>query len=107
MPHLQAFCLYEFTAMIESEKLLERKLKREVEKLGGYCYKWFSIHITGLPDRICLLPGGRIFFAEIKTTDKDTSPRQKVVHKELIKIGFRVEVIDTSNQIEQILKDYE
>ena len=56
--------------MIESEKLLETKLKNGTEKMGGWCIKMLSTHLTGLPDRVCLFPGGIIFFAEIKTTKK-------------------------------------
>lgn len=94
--------------LIESEKLLEDKLIRGVEKiLGGLCWKWFSIHITGLPDRICLLPGGRIFFVEIKTTKKTAKKRQVFVHRQLRGLGFRVEVVDTSEQIERLIREYE
>lgn len=93
--------------LIESEKVLEDKFTNGIEKLGGICWKWFSIHITGLPDRICLLPGGRIFFAEIKTTKKKPKPRQLIVHRQLRNLGFRVEVIDNSDQIKQILQEYE
>lgn len=94
-------------SLIESEKVLEDKLTKGIERLGGICWKWFSIHITGLPDRICLLPGGRIFFAEIKTTNKKPKPRQLIVHRQLRNLGFRVEVIDTSEQIKSILMEYE
>lgn len=92
---------------VESEKTLERRLGSEVKKLGGWTLKLLSTHITGLPDRLCLLPEGRIFFAEIKTTKKDATLIQKVIHRKLRKLGFRVEVVDTTNQIIEILKDYE
>lgn len=88
---------------IESEKLLERKLKKEVEKLGGWCLKIAPLHINGLPDRLCLLPGEVLFFAEIKTTKKKTTKIQKVMHRKLKGLGFGVYVIDTSEQITDIL----
>lgn len=91
---------------IESEKLLERKLRVKLEKLGGYCLKWPATHNSGVPDRICLLPGGIIFFAEIKTTGEKPDPLQKIWHKKLRKAGFEVYVVDTSDQIEQIIKKY-
>lgn len=93
--------------MIESEKLLERKLRVGVKKLGGWSIKMLSGHVTGLPDRINLLPGGKVFFSEIKTTKKNPSKIQKVVMKKLRGLGFRVEVIDKSEQIEQILSEYD
>lgn len=92
---------------IESEKTLERSLKRETERLGGWCIKFVPLHISGLPDRICLLPGGRMFFAEIKTTKKKPEKLQKYIHGKLKALGFRVEIIDTSVQIKDIVASYE
>lgn len=92
---------------IESEKDLERKLNQGVKKLLGLSFKFIPSLVAGIPDRICLLPGGRIFFAEIKTTKQKPNRLQKYWHLKLRKLGFRVEVIDTSEQIEKILKEYE
>ena len=93
--------------IIESEKVLERKLSKHIEKLGGFCWKLFPIHITGLPDRLCLLPGAIIFFVEVKTTNEEPKRRQLYVHKQLRNLGFRVEIVDTSEQIKKLLSDYE
>lgn len=92
---------------IESEKDLERKLNQGVKKLLGLTFKFVPLFVAGIPDRICLLPGGRIFFAEIKTTKQKPKKLQLFWRAKLRKLGFRVEVIDTSKQIENILKDYE
>ncbi len=91
--------------MIESEKLLEKKLKNGTEKMGGWCIKMLSTHLTGLPDRVCLFPGGIIFFAEIKTTKKKAKKIQILVHHKIRKLGFDVHLIDTSAQINQILEN--
>ena len=80
---------------IESEKLIERRLAEEVKNQGGWAIKLLATHITGLPDRLCLLPRGRLFFAEIKTTKKKPTKIQLAVHAKLRKLGFRVEVIDS------------
>jgi hypothetical protein len=93
--------------IIESEKSLEKKLNSEVGKLGGWCIKMLSTHLTGLPDRVCLFPGGIIFFAEIKTTKKKAKKIQILVHHKIRKLGFDVHLIDTSAQINQILKTIE
>jgi len=91
---------------VESEKLIERKLTAKLREIGGWSIKILSVHINGLPDRLCLLPGGRLFFAEVKTTKKKPEKIQLHVHKRLRKLGFRVEVIDKSAQIFEILKQY-
>lgn len=91
---------------IESEKLLEKKLRVKIEELGGYCLKLLAIHVIGIPDRICLLPNGVVFFAEVKTTGKKPEKIQLLWHKKLRKIGFEVYVVDTSEQINEIIEKY-
>ncbi len=92
---------------IESEKTLEKSLKRTIElDMKGKCLKMLSTHVSGLPDRICLLPGGRIFFAEIKTTKQKPRKIQLWMHRKLRDLGFEVKIIDTSEQIKQIKKEY-
>lgn len=92
--------------MIESEKVLERKLREEVKKLGGWCIKLLPFQTNGLPDRLCLLPEGVVFFAEIKTTFKKPSPIQRVIIKRLKKLGFNVYVIDNSVYLKEIIESY-
>lgn len=92
---------------VESEKVLERSLKKHIEKeLGGFCLKLLSQHITGLPDRLCLIPGGRLFFAEIKTTKKKATRIQLYLHRKIRNLGFRVEIIETTEQIKKIISEY-
>jgi len=76
-----------------SEKYFERKLKEAVKKQGGLCIKLLS-SITGLPDRMCLLPRGRIFFCELKSTGKNRSGRQRLIHNKLSQLGFKSYLID-------------
>ena len=52
--------------MTKLEKDIERKLRQVVEKNGGRCLKWVCPGWSGVPDRIILLPGGRVLFAETK-----------------------------------------
>lgn len=93
--------------MIESEKKLERKLYKEVKKRGGWSIKMLSMHITGLPDRLCLFPGGRALFCEIKTTGKKPTKIQQMVHKKLRRLGFQVFVIDSTEQIIEALNAFD
>lgn len=92
---------------IESEKQLERSLKNTVENvMGGLCLKLLSQHMTGLPDRLCLIPGGKAFFVEVKTTGKKPRKVQEFVHGKLRSLGFRVYVLDSSPVLHTILTDY-
>lgn len=58
------------------EKQLERRLKKEVEKLGGLCLKLITPGFTGIPDRLVIMPGGIIWFVEMKTATGKMSDRQ-------------------------------
>lgn len=92
--------------MIESEKVLEAKIRDLVKKAGGWSIKLPAIHVAGLPDRLFLLPGGRLFFAEMKTTGQKPTPVQKIVHARLQRLGFPVEVLDTTEKIKQTIERY-
>lgn len=88
--------------MITSEKMLERKTAQRIKALGGWSIKLLSTYISGLPDRLCLMPGGRAFFIEVKTTGKKPTALQKRRHEKLKGLGFEVLVIDKLEQIEKI-----
>lgn len=81
--------------MVESEKLVERKLVELTKINNGMCIKLLCNHILGLPDRLCLFPGGKLAFVELKTTGEKPKRIQIFMHKKLRVLGFRVEVIDT------------
>ena len=93
--------------MIESEKVLEKLLSSKVKKLKGLSIKILPFINAGLPDRLCLLPEGYIFFAEIKTTGEKLKPLQELFRKKIISLGFRYYVVDNSEMIKLIIKDYE
>ena len=80
---------------VESEKLVERKLVELTKINNGMCIKLLCNHILGLPDRLCLFPGGKLAFIELKTTGEKPKRIQIFMHKKLRALGFRVEVIDT------------
>ena len=48
------------------EKNIEHKLVSIVKRKGGLCLKWVCPGWAGVPDRIVLLPGGRVVFVELK-----------------------------------------
>lgn len=87
------------------EKLIEQKLVQAVKKKGGLCLKFVSPNFDGMPDRLILLPGGKIAFAELKAPGKKPRPLQFARHKTLMKLGFRVFVIDSPEQIGAMLDE--
>ncbi len=94
-----------FHSTKNSEKYFERKLKEGIKAKGGLCIKLLSIHFLGLPDRMCLLPGGIIFFCEIKSTGFNPSPIQKIVANKLTGLGFKYYIVDNIELIKKITGD--
>lgn len=86
-----------------NEKPIEAKLRKGVERLGGLCLKLPAVYFTGIPDRLCLLPGGRLYFVETKSSGKDLSPRQLYVKRQLEGLGFQVFKIDSEAALESFL----
>lgn len=90
---------------MDSEKVIEKRLNAEVKSLGGWSLKLLCQFVTGLPDRLVLLPGGIIFFAEIKSTGKKPTTIQELVHERIRRLGFTVYVIDSLEQLNKILNE--
>lgn len=74
------------------EQGLEQKIVAKIKEKNGLCIKWVSPGFTGVPDRIAILPGGRVIFIEVKRPGlKDgRSPRQKRVAQQLEDLGCTV-----------------
>jgi len=85
------------------EKYIEQKLVAEVKSMGGIAPKLVSPGIDGMPDRIVLLPMGRIAFVECKATGKKMRPLQNKRKKQLEALGFLVYCLDDVEQIGGIL----
>lgn len=87
------------------EKEIEQKLRQSVKTMGGICPKFVSPGYDGMPDRLILLPNGKIAFAEIKATGKKPRPIQLARHRLLKSLGFKVYVIDDVEQIGGMLDE--
>ena len=85
------------------EKLIDTKLRAAVKRAGGMYIKLCTTYIAGLPDRLILLPGGRVVFAELKTTGKKPAPIQKLIINKLIGLGFTVFVVDSEDTLADLL----
>lgn len=87
-----------------SEKRIETSLVKGIEKKGGWCLKFLPFLVNGLPDRICLLPGGVIKFVETKTKGDRPRKIQTVVHNKLKALGFEVYIISEDEELKEFLK---
>ena len=87
------------------EKEIEQKLTSAVRQIGGICPKFVSPGFDGMPDRIVLLPEGKIGFVEVKAPGKKPRPLQAARHRLLRRLGFKVYVLDDPEQIGGILDE--
>lgn len=90
--------------MIESEKKIERALVNAVKEYGGMCIKLLCNNLSGLPDRLVLMPHHKIVFVELKTTGQKPRRIQTYIHNKLKNLGFRVEIIDKTADITPFIK---
>ena len=88
-----------------NEKQVESALVKAVKNRGGIAPKFVSPGFDGMPDRIVLLPHGRFAFVELKAPGKKPRPLQVSRHGLLRRLGFKVYVIDSTEQIGGILDE--
>ncbi len=87
------------------EKQIEQKLIKAVKAMGGLALKFISPGMYGVPDRLVLLPKGRIAFVEVKAPGKHMRPLQVKQKSKLESLGFQVYIIDDERQIGGILDE--
>jgi len=87
------------------EKVIERKLVTLTKERGGYCPKFTSPGTAGMPDRIIILPGGKMGFVEVKAPGQKPRPLQNLQHKKLRNLDVPVYVLDSpdTSTIKEIL----
>lgn len=87
------------------EARIESKLKVEIERRGGLSVKFVSPGWAGAPDRLVLMPGGRLWFLELKAPGKRPRPLQEKRIAELMGRGFRVRVVSSAGELEEFLRE--
>lgn len=85
------------------ERTIEQRLVEAVRKAGGLCPKFVSPGWDGVPDRIVLLPGGKMGFVELKAPGQKLRPLQRRRREQLERLGFRVFAVDSVEQIGGVL----
>ncbi len=81
------------------EKYIEKKFVEAVTNLGGLAPKFVSPGLNGVPDRIVLLPNGRMAFVELKAPGKMMRPIQLRKKRQLESLGYKVYCIDALSEI--------
>ena len=87
------------------ESTVEHRLVTEVKKHGGMAPKFVSPGLDGVPDRLVLLPHGKLAFVELKAQGKTMRPLQVRRKEQLEALGFLVYCVDGVGQIGGILDE--
>ena len=87
------------------EKTLEALLVQAVKSMGGLTPKFVSPGFDGMPDRIVLLPHGKMAFIEVKAHGKKQRPLQVRRKSQLESLGFSVYCMDDATQIGGMLDE--
>jgi len=87
------------------ESRVERALVKGVRDIGGWALKFVSPGNAGVPDRLVLLPGGRIVFVELKQDHGRLSPLQKQMHFRLRELGMEVRTLYGMDQVKAFLEE--
>lgn len=72
--------------------------------IGGKAYKFVSPGVRGVPDRIVIIPGGHIYFVELKAPGEKLRPIQHIRCKKLTDLGCNVHVIDSKEMVDRFIK---
>ena len=87
------------------EKTIEAKLLQTVKSMGGLAPKFVSPGLDGMPDRIILLPHGKMAFVEVKAHGKKQRPLQVRRKSQLESLDFSVYCLDDATQIGGMLDE--
>lgn len=86
------------------EKDLEAKLRIKVKQKGGRAYKFVSPGNVGVPDRLVVLPGGKVGFAEMKRSNKERPTRLQQAQIDFLNsIGCIAQIVDSEEEIDNFI----
>ncbi|EAE4671547.1 VRR-NUC domain-containing protein [Listeria monocytogenes] len=86
------------------EKQVEQALVKAVKRVGDICPKFTSPGLAGVPDRLVLMPNGKLGFVEVKAPGKKPRSLQLFRMKQLTDLGFQCFVLDEIDQIPELLE---
>ena len=76
------------------EKQIEKAVCDYAKSKGVLCYKFVSPGHAGVPDRMFILPGGKVFFIEFKRMGGKATPLQLREIERLHSQGVDVAIVD-------------
>lgn len=75
------------------EAEIEKWLGQQIKKLNGLYLKWVSPGTVGVPDRIIILPGGCVWFVELKQAGAQLRALQALTLRQLQERGVNARAV--------------
>lgn len=91
---------------MKRESALEKMLVQAVRSAGGLCVKLPANLYRGIPDRLVLLPGGRVHFVELKTEKGRPSVHQLRYQIFLRELGLNSDIIQGESQLKDFIENH-
>lgn len=85
------------------EKEVEEYLTKQAKARGWLALKFVSPGCTGVPDRIVILPGGRVGFLELKAPGEIPRKDQQNRIRQLRALGCTAGWADTKEKVDRFL----
>ena len=86
------------------ESDIESKMRSKLRQAGMGFYKFTSPGTSGVPDRIVLVPGGRVIFVELKTKEGRLSDIQKVTQAKMRRQGAEIYTLYGWEDVEHFMQ---
>ena len=87
------------------EREIESKFTEQMESLGCLVCKFVSPGKAGMPDRLVIIPGGKVWFAEMKRPGEKLRPLQVFWKKQMESLGAKYYVVDSYKAIANVAAD--
>lgn len=87
----------------QRESVVEAFLHKRVRALGGHTVKISPLE-AGVPDRLVMLPGGRMYLVELKTVTGRLRPIQAAWHTRAARMGITVHVVHGTEGVREWLR---
>ena len=88
-----------------AESKIEEWLVNQIKLMGGIADKFVSPANPGVPDRLIVMPNGKIYFVELKATWGSLSNIQKWQRERYGKLGADVRIVKGMDQAKDFVKE--
>lgn len=88
---------------MKSEQIVERYLCRCIKAHGGLCIKLTGLN--GVPDRLAVLPGGNVYFIELKADGGRLSNIQIAMQNHLMQMGYKVATLWSIEEVNKFINN--